>query len=123
MAFIIAIFLSIIWLYIVNKKLVTIFIQFIGASKTYGDEDVWDYIFNSSSPSVRFIHVRDFERHVVYAGDVTVFSETGKLRELLLQDVTVYDFEGTELYSKPSIYMSKPTENMHIEFPTEKEQT
>jgi Family of unknown function (DUF6338) len=113
----VAIILSVIYLSVENYKLFTRFIQFIGATKTFGDEDVWDFVFNSSSTSVNFVYFRDFEQKTVYAGYVDVFSESGQLRELVLRDVYVYDFEGAEMYRMPRIYLARAPENIHIEFP------
>src|SRR6266446_2397782 len=106
-AVIIAIVGGVISLYIENHKLFTRFVQKIGATKTYGDEDVWDFVFNSSSSAVNFVHVRDFEQRVTYAGIVEIFSETGQLREIVLRKVAVYDFEGTEMYQVPRIYLAR----------------
>lgn len=113
----ISIFGGIIFLYVENRKIMTRFVQIIGASKTFGDEDVWDFVFNSSSKDVEWIYFRDFTERVVYAGYVRLFSETGQLRELLLQDVIVYDFDGNELYQMPRLYLARERENIHIEFP------
>ena len=41
---------SILWLYVVNYKLLTRLLQMIGASKTYGDEDVWDKPSTRTAP-------------------------------------------------------------------------
>jgi hypothetical protein len=46
-------------LYVENHKLFTRFVQKIGATKTYGDEDVWDFVFNSSCARSEF---RTFQR-------------------------------------------------------------
>lgn len=104
-------------LYVENHKLFTRFVQTIRATKTYGDEDVWDFVFNSSSRAVEFVHLRDFEQRVTYAGFVEVFSESGQLREIVLRDVIVYDFEQNEMYRVPRLYLAKSRENIHIEFP------
>jgi hypothetical protein len=104
-------------LYLENHKLFTRLVQKIGATKTYGDEDVWDFVFNSSSRAVNFVHFRDFEQRVTYAGIVEVFSESGQLRELVLRDVVVYDFESTEMYKVPRVYLAREREDIHIEFP------
>lgn len=50
------------WLYASNYKIMARFLQFIRATKQYGDEDVWDFTFNSRSKSVGFINWRDFEQ-------------------------------------------------------------
>lgn len=104
-------------LYIENHKLFTRLVQKIGATKRYGDEDVWDFVFNSSSSAASFVHFRDFEQRVTYAGIVEIFSETGQLRELVLSDVIVYDFEQTEMYRVPRLYLARDRANIHIEFP------
>jgi hypothetical protein len=116
-AVLIAIIGGIVSLYFENYKVFTRFVQQIGATKTYGDEDVWDFVFNSSSRAVSFVHLRDFARRVTYAGFVEIFSESGVLREIVLRDVIVYDFEQTEMYRVPRLYLAMERENIHIEFP------
>jgi hypothetical protein len=117
LAIIISIVGSVAFLYVENHKLLTRFVQAIRATKTFGDEDVWDFVFNSSSKDVEWVNFRDFEERVVYSGYVRLFSESGQLRELLLQDVIVYDFEANELYRVPRLYLARGQENIHIEFP------
>lgn len=109
--------LGIAWIYASTYKLLTQLLQLIRATKRYGDEDVWDFTFNSTSPSVRFVHLRDFDQRVVYTGWVNAFSETEKLRELTLNDVEVYDFDGNLVSRVPHIYVARKPENIHIEFP------
>jgi len=116
-AIIISVVGGVLTLYVENHKLFTRFVQKIGATKTYGDEDVWDFVFNSSSRAVNFVHFRDFEQRVTYAGIVEVFSESGQLREIVLREVAIYDFDGVEMYRVPRLYLAKARENLHIEFP------
>lgn len=104
-------------LYVDNYKIFTRFVQSIRATKTYGDEDVWDFVFNSPTRETNFVFVRDFEQRVVYSGAVRVFSESGQLRELLLVEVEAYDFDGNKMYEIPSLYLARERENIHIEFP------
>ncbi len=100
-----------------NYKLLTRLLHTLGITKRYGDEDVWDYTLNSSSASVEYVHWRDFDRRTVYAGWVSTFSETEKLREIVLSDVQVFDFEGALLYETPRMYVARKPEDVHIEFP------
>lgn len=58
--------------------------------------------------AVEYVHFRDFANNIVYAGWVKEFSETDKLRELVLRDVQVYDFEGNMLFETPLIYLAQP---------------
>jgi Family of unknown function (DUF6338) len=120
-AAIIAVIGGIVTLYIENYKLFTTFVRKIGATNTFGDEDLWDYVFNLRSKNSDFVHLRDFEQRVTYAGIVHSFSESGQLRELVLDRVIVYDFEGTEMYKVPRLYLARPRENIHIEFPIDPE--
>jgi Family of unknown function (DUF6338) len=113
----IAVVCGVLHLYFENYKVFTRLVQRIGATKTYGDEDVWDFVFNSPSRATSFVHFRDFEQRVTYAGWVQTFSESGQLRELILGDVVVYDFEGTEMYKVPRLYLARERENIHTEFP------
>ncbi len=116
-AALIAVVCGVLTLYVENYKLFTRFVQFIGATNTYGDEDVWDFVFNSRSKVADYVHFRDFTERVTYAGIVQTFSESGQLRELVLRDVIVYDFNGDEMYRVPHLYLARERDNIHIEFP------
>jgi hypothetical protein len=109
--------LAIAWIYAATYKVLPRFLQAIRATQKYGDEDVWDFTFNSSVPAVEYVHFRDFENKFVYAGWVSTYSETDKLRELVLRDVEVFDFEGNKQYGVPLLYLARKAENIHIEFP------
>lgn len=109
--------LSVLWIYAATHKWLTRFLQKIGATKKYGDEDIWDYLFNSPIPAVEYVHFRDFGNKIVYAGWVRTFSETEKLRELVLRDVEVFNFDGQKLFETPMVYLARTPENIHIEFP------
>ena len=109
--------LAVAWLYTARYKWISRFLQLIGATKKFGDEDVWDFTFNSSIPDVEYVHFRDFKNGYLYAGWVNTFSETNRLRELVLLDVIVYDLDGNQKYTTPRLYIARAPENTHIEFP------
>jgi len=113
----ISLILGTIWIYAATYKVTSRFLQIIKATKKYGDEDVWDFTFNSRRPEVEYIHFRDFENQFVYSGWVNTFSETDKLRELVLRDVVVSDFDGNALFSLPFLYLARAPDKIHIEFP------
>lgn len=108
---------AIVWLYLTNYKVITRMFQKTKATKRYGDEDVWDYTFNSPRAEVEYVHLRDFEKKITYAGWVELFSETEKLRELILRDVQVYDFEGGLLFETARVYVARERGNIDLEFP------
>ena len=113
----VAFVLGVTWLYVRNHKFVPWLLLAIGATKRYGNEDVWDYTFNASDPSVEYVHLRDFERKIVFTGYVDAFSETDKVREILLRDVIAYDFSGNQVLVAPRMYIARPMDNIEIEFP------
>ena len=114
----VAIPLATLWLYVSNKKFLARVLQKIRATKSYGDEDVWSYTFNSEDESTSYIHFRDFEHSLVYAGWVDSFSPSDQLRELLLRDVRVHDLESAEvLYETPYLYVARQKDHVTIEFP------
>ena len=116
-ASLVSLFCAVIWLYASTYKWLTRLMQHIKATKRYGDEDVWDFTFNSGRPEVEYVHVRDFDKKITYAGWVEAFSETEKQRELRLRDVIVYDFEGHILFETPRVYLARKMDNIDIEFP------
>jgi hypothetical protein len=116
-ASLVSVLCALLWLYASNYKLLTRLLQRIAATKRYGDEDFWDFTFNSGRPEVEYVHVRDFDKKITYAGWVEAFSETEKQRELRLRDVIVYNFEGQILFETPRVYLARKMDNIDIEFP------
>lgn len=55
----------------------------------------------------------------MYAGYVNVYSESGRLRELLLRDAEIYDFDGNKMFNMPAIYIERRPDDIHVEFPYE----
>ena len=110
--------LAVIWLYLANYKVLVRALNWIRATSKYGDEDVWDYTFNSSMPNVQYVHVRDFEKGISYAGWVEAYSSSGELRELLLRNVIVHDRIGSAT-AIPLVYLARDRGDVHIEFPAQ----
>jgi hypothetical protein len=108
---------SVVWLYLTNHRLAGRFLRFIGATRKYGDEDVWDFSFNAPKAWSEYVYVRDYKNAKVFSGWVTAFSESEKTRELLLRDVEVFNLEGRRLYSSPLIYLGRSPDSVDIEFP------
>ena len=109
--------LSTIWLWIVRFRLLKRFLHRIGATRRYGDEDVWSYTFNLGDANVEYVHFRDVESGFVFAGWVNAYSQSEDLRELLLSDVILYDEEGNEISRPPVLYLSRSKNDIWVEFP------
>lgn len=99
-----------------NYKLINKFGKYIHLTNKYGDENLFSYFLNAKE--VDEVYVRDIENKLTYHGFVNSFSETDEIKELVLLDVVVYDYETSkELYSLDKIYLSKSKENLIIELP------
>ena len=108
---------AVLWLYAINYKIAGNLLRMIGATKSFGQEDVWDFVFNSPEPAAEYVYVRDYDKQKVFSGWVRAFSETSEVRELLLRDAQVFDLEGQLLYEVPPIYIGRKRDNVDIEFP------
>lgn len=62
----ISIVLAVLWIYTTNYKILVRFLMLIKATRRYGDEDVWDFMFNSPQMDTEYVHVRDFDKGVTY---------------------------------------------------------
>jgi hypothetical protein len=116
-ASLVALICSILWLYVTNFRLITRSLHLIRATKRYGDQDVWDFIFNSPRGETEYLNLRDFEKKLTYAGWVESFSESEKQREIVLRDVIVYDFEGNTIFETERVYLARKADDIDIEFP------
>lgn len=113
-----ALVLSIPYTWIINRGFHYRFFQYIRITKRFGDEDVWDFTFNSRNDNLTYVHIRDFNKKITYAGWVKLYSETEKIRELVLSNVILYDFDGNKILEAPNMYLARAMDDIDIEFPT-----
>jgi len=60
---------------------------------------------------------------LTYHGVVAAFSETDEIKEIVLNDVTVYQYDTSDkLYDIERIYLSKPKDSLIIESPFKTEE-
>lgn len=116
-ASIIAFFSGLVGLYAANRKWISQCLQNMGATKRYGDEDVWDWMFNSGRAEAEYVNIRDFDKKLAYSGYVEAFSETEKQREIMLTNVQVHNFDGVLVYESARVYLAREAKNIDIEFP------
>ena len=80
----------------------------------YGDEDVWAFLMNSKELGCIFL--RDYRCGLVYKGWIELYSDSGSSRELVLQDVEVFEnASGVRLYEVPRLYVSRDQYEISIE--------
>ena len=116
-----ALVFSFVWIYGSTQRWMTRFLNWVGAATTHGKEDIWDLTFSRLQAEVEYVHVRDLERGITYAGWVRAYSETGRLRELLLRDAVVWDKTGAGI-EVPLLYLARQDSDVHIEFPYREEE-
>lgn len=112
-----SIVLSVLWLYAITYRLFMNILHYIGATKRYGDEDVWSFTLNSNQPHVEYVHIRDIKNGFVFSGWVNAFSENESIREILLRDAIVYNGEGEIISEPPHLYIARDKNDIWIEFP------
>jgi hypothetical protein len=115
---ILSVALSIAWAAAANRKLFLYAMQKIGVTRKFGSESVWEFTLNLREPAVEYAHIRDFTNKILYAGYIRAFSEGEGVRELLLQDVIVYDLDTAQkLFETGMLYLSLKPDSLHIEYP------
>lgn len=112
-----SVLLSIVYVFAMDRAVVHRFFRLIRVSKRFGETDVWDHMLNQRIPDVEYVHFRDWDKKIVYAGWVDYFSDSGKVREVVLRDVQVFDFEGAPVYEAPRIYVARAIDKIDMEFP------
>jgi hypothetical protein len=100
--------------FLINYKIFHKLAKKLRISQKYGDENLYSYYLNAKE--IDWVYVRDSERKLTYQGRVVSFSESDKIQELVLSDVTVYAYDdSTEYYSVPSIYVCREMGRFVIE--------
>jgi len=113
-AFFVAIPLAYLTTYIITYKVLNRIAKFLGVSIKYGDENLFSFYLNAKE--IEWVYVRDIKNNLTYEGKIRAYSETDSIQEVVLDDVKVFRYEDSaELYSLPSIYLSKPIGKFIIE--------
>jgi len=95
-------------------KLLNRIAQKLNLSVKFGDENLFSYYLNRRD--IDWVYVRDPRTNQTYQGRVVQWSETDHIQEVVLSDVTVYEYESSkELYSLPTVYLARTTGTFVIE--------
>lgn len=114
LAFMLSIPVSFFAAFLINHKIFNKIAQKIHVSSKYGDENLFSYYLNAKE--IDWIYVRDIENNLSYQGRIVSYSETEVMQELVMSEVTVYRYgDSAELYSVPTIYLTKDTGKFIIE--------
>ena len=94
--------------------------KWLRLSNKYGDENLYSYFLNAEG--TRIVYVRNVKLNITYYGYVKAFSETENLSELVMTDVSVYDYQATrKFYDIDQIYLSFAKTDVIIELANPKE--
>ena len=111
---IIAILLSLLSVWVWDRNILFSFANKFQLTHKRNNDAVWDYMFDEYSK----ILVRDYITGNTYFGGVLRYSDgDAPIRELLLQDVTVW--KNSEKYPMEKVYLSRKPSEFSIEFPRE----
>jgi hypothetical protein len=95
--------------------------KWLRLSNKYGDENLYSYFLNAEG--TRIVYVRSIKLNITYYGYVKAFSETENISELIMTDVSVYDYQAqTKFYDVDQIYLSFAKTDVIIELANPKEE-
>lgn len=109
--------LSILLSYVRTQGLIYKFFRCINVSNKYGSESLFYRVMEAKD--VDWIYLRDKNNKLTYLGQIAKYSEDEQNREVVLYNVTVYNYpESQELYKVDKIYLSYSLQTeLHIEIP------
>ena len=103
-------------LWVKRKQVHIKFLRRIGVTDFSGDLDIWDYCFSEFKPNGCYVNIRDHENGWIIQGFTRGFLERRDLREVLLDDVEVFDEFGNKLFANSSMYVGRHPEKISIDF-------
>lgn len=106
--------LAVIASYFHKYKIITFLFRTIRASNKVADEDIWE-LFHDSKATADWLFVRDHKLHLVYFGYISYYSDSGKDRELAIDNASVYYENGELLYECPGLYICRDKFDLTIE--------
>lgn len=102
---------------IVNSRYLHKLARRLRVGNTMGDADVWGFVHNSGTDSLKWVRVRDHGFNLVHEGWIESFSDTFRECELFLRDVRVFRNDtGEQLYDVSGIYLARDVTEITLEF-------
>lgn len=90
--------------------------RWLGITNFSGDADIWDYCFSEFRENGCYVNVRDTENNWIIQGFTRGYSERQDLRELILDNVNVFNDRGEFLFSNSAMYLGRNPDNVSIDF-------
>lgn len=87
-----------------TKKYFIKFLHRLKVTDRFGDDDIWSFYMNSDE--VTWVYVRDKNNDTTYYGKIRAFSDSGTKRELILENVSVYESStASPIYDIEIVYL------------------
>jgi hypothetical protein len=103
-AIILSIVLGFVYSYMDHHKVINKLGWFFNVTNKYGSENAYSYFLNFRD--LDYVYIRKVSDDLTYRGKVSIFSEKENVREVILEDVTVYRYCDSEyLYDIDKIYL------------------
>ena len=102
---------------IVNKKWINRLANWLGITHKYGEDNLF-YTYLSDK-GLSEVHIKDPVNNLIYTGYVRYYSEDEDVREIVLEDVDMYEYDTAKhTNSLKSVYLNRAkTDNLIIEVP------
>ena len=98
---------------IVNKQLVNKVANWLRITTKYGEYNLF-YTFLSSN-DVSEVHVKDPENNLIYTGYVRYYSEDDDVREIVLEDVDLFEYDtAVHMNSLSYVYLNRAKSDILI---------
>lgn len=115
-SYLLAIPIGFFWGILISKKIIIRIFQKWKLTKRYGDDDVWSFYLNS--PSAEWIYLHNKKTNITYFGKIRAYSDSTEKREILLEDVIVYESDTwTEKYQSNAVFLELNNFDFTIESP------
>lgn len=103
-AIILSVVLGFLYSYIDHHKVINKIAWYFGVTNKYGSENAYSYFLNFEN--IDYVYIRCISSNLTYCGKISVFSENDGIREIILEDVKVYDYGTSEwLYDIDKVYL------------------
>jgi len=97
-----------------NWKIINRLGSYFRLSNKFGEENLYMKFLNS--PDVEYVYVRDIPNNLTYFGYIESYSETENFKEIVLGNVSVYDYPDSNLlYDLEKAYLCFPANNIVFE--------
>jgi hypothetical protein len=102
--------------FVIQRRFLFKIAKKLKVTRKYGDDNLYYYFL--SKDEVDWVYIRDKINGFTYRGQVSSFSEDEINKEIVLYNVTVYDYERSdELYTLDKVYLKFNARDVIIEIP------